>query len=364
MDSIDQVKQIISQFELTGDCIDIAINTSGHINDTFISTFDTPQGIRKYTHQHINGHVFKVPLDVMENIEAVTSHIRMKLRGRYPDISKRCLEIIRTKSGALAYRDDGEYWRTYRYIDGVKVFNVIDDERQAGIFGAAIGTFQLQLSDFPGETLHETIHHFHDMRMRYRQLEEAVANDKANRLTKVEPELAFLLGNRERGYLLWDCMENRDVPIRVTHNDTKINNVLFSQDGNEALCVIDLDTVMPGTILFDTGDMIRTATITGEEDETDLAKITCDERRHKALIQGYFSTAKGFLTRQEKTLVVESGRNITQIMAVRFLTDYLNGDVYYHVDRPDHNLDRAKTQIRLIQEMDRKWDSLNSVYST
>lgn len=363
MDQFEEVKTIISHFGIEGDCINIASNHEGHINSTFISTFKTPQGLRKFTHQRINGKVFARPMEVMQNIEAVTNHIRSLLSEGHMDVTNRCLEVVRTSNGELAYLDScGSYWRTYRYIDQVRTFNTIHEPSLATTFGAAIGDFQLQLADFPGETLYETIPHFHDMRLRYQQLDEAIRNDKAKRVRFVGPELDFLLNNRERGYLLWDSMTQGEVPVRVTHNDTKINNVLFNLDGTEALCVIDLDTVMPGTILFDTGDMIRTATITGAEDETDLSRITCDEHLHRALITGYFSKADKFLTEREKSLVVESGRNITQIMAVRFLADYLNGDVYYHIDRPQHNIDRARTQIRLIQEMDRKWDSLNSIY--
>ncbi len=355
----NQLRTVISQFNIDGFLTHVKANREGHINSTYISTFLHDGNIKKYTHQRINDYVFKKPLEVMENISSVTKHIHSKLIGNYEDVDLRCLRVVETRDGSLAYIDEeGGYWRTYHYIDHVRTFNTIKDANQAYLLGEAIGNFQLQLSDFDGQSLHETIPHFHDMGFRYQQLQEAMKVNHQNRIAQVGPELEFLMANEERGLVLWKGMSIGKLPIRVTHNDTKINNVLFKLDGSEALCIIDLDTVMPGTILFDTGDMIRTATTTGEEDATDLHTVTCDEKLHRALIQGYLAKA-AFLTDLERSLVVESGRNITQIMAVRFLTDFLNGDKYYSIKRERHNLDRARTQIKLMQDMDAKWDILN-----
>lgn len=355
----NELRTVISHFAIEGSLVFLKANKEGHINSTFISTFEENGLSRKYTHQRINNYVFKKPIEVMKNISAVTNHIRSKLIGNFDDIDQRCLRVVRTREGKPVHIDsEGGYWRTYHYIDNVRTFNTIQDEPQAYLLGEAIGNFQLQLSDFDGESLYETIPHFHDMGLRYEQLEAALDVNHNSRLDLVGAELQFLMQNRDRGSVLWEGMKEGRLPIRVTHNDTKINNVLFSPDGAEALCIIDLDTVMPGTILFDTGDMIRTATTTGEEDATDLSTVSCDEKLHKALIQGYLSKAT-FLTDLERSLIVESGRNITQIMAVRFLTDFLNGDKYYSTARENHNLDRARTQIRLMQDMDAKWDILN-----
>lgn len=354
-----QLRQVISNFKIDGSMVSLKANREGHINSTYISTFIENGIISKYTHQRINNYVFKHPLEVMENISLVTKHIQSKLIGAYTDVDLRCLRVVETKYGSLVHIDEeGGYWRTYHYIDHVKTLSTIKNISQAYLLGEAVGNFQLQLSDFDGKTLHETIPHFHDMGLRYQQLDSAVESNHKNRIDLVKPELDFLLANKERGCLLWDGMISGKLPTRVTHNDTKISNVLFRPDGNEALCIIDLDTVMPGTILFDTGDMIRTATTTGEEDTTDLSTVSCDIALHRALIQGYLSKAD-FLTDLERSLVVESGRNITQIMAVRFLTDYLNGDKYYNIERENQNLDRTRTQIRLMQDMDSKWDVLN-----
>jgi len=355
----NKLRNVISQFTIEGCLTHVKANSEGHINSTYISTFVQDGNIKKYTHQRINNYVFKKPLEVMENISSVTKHIRSKLVGNFDDVDLRCLRVVPTRDGKLAHIDEeGGYWRTYHFIDHVRTFSTIKDASQAYLLGEAIGNFQLQLADFDGKSLHETIPHFHDMGLRYEQLEEAIQVNHQNRLEQVGPELAFLKENRERGLVLWEGMKGGKLPVRVTHNDTKINNVLFKSDGSVALCIIDLDTVMPGTILFDTGDMIRTATTTGEEDATDLSTVSCDEKLHKALIQGYLAKAE-FLTDEERALVVESGRNITQIMAVRFLTDFLNGDKYYTIEREKHNLDRARTQIKLMQDMDAKWDVLS-----
>lgn len=357
-----RLRNVISKFAIEGSLTHVKANREGHINSTYISTFVCDGNIKKYTHQRINSYVFKNPLEVMENISSVTNHIRSKLIGNFADIDLRCLRVVKTRDGSLVHIDeDGGYWRTYHYIDHVRTFSTIRDTSQAYLLGEAIGNFQLQLADFDGTSLHETIPHFHDMGLRYQQLEDAIKFNHQDRLEQVGPELSFLMANRERGLVLWEGMASGKLPTRVTHNDTKINNVLFKPDGSEALCIIDLDTVMPGTILFDTGDMIRTATTTGEEDATDLSTVTCDEKVHKSLIQGYLAKA-AFLTDLERSLLVESGRNITQIMAVRFLTDFLNGDKYYTIEREKHNLDRARTQIKLIEDMDSKWEILTKIF--
>ena len=360
MQANERVLEIIGQFAIEGALLTLKSNTEGHINSTFISTFKQGNNLQKYTHQMVNGVVFPHPEQVMENIEAITSHIRTKLEREGADqVDRRCLQLIPTKSGSFFTKDpEGRIWRTYRYIDGVKTFSVLSDALDAYLLGGAIGKFALQLSDFDGEKLHVTIPDFHDMGVRYKQLDKAIGENKAERMLSVSKEIAFLRENKDRGMLLIDALKNGELPVRVTHNDTKMNNVLFDAHTREPLCVIDLDTVMSGTCLFDTGDMIRTGTCTTKEDETDLSKVHFTITLFQSMIQGYYEKAKRFLTPKETSLIAESGRNITQIMAVRFLTDYLNGDVYYHIDRPSHNLDRARTQIALIQDMDRQWDAI------
>lgn len=355
MDNYKAAEKVIGNFLIDGELEKIKVNTQGHINSTFVSTF-IKDGVRtKYTHQKINRNVFKNPKEVMENIVAVTKHIEEKVSS-FPDKDRRVLKVIFTKDNLPYYIDeDGEYWRTYIFIENVNTYDKIPSVNAAKNLGKGIGNFQRQLSDFDGSRLNITIPHFHDMNLRYRQLDDAVKADVKGRCAQVKAELDFLYANKERGCRIWDDFEKGILPNRVTHNDTKMNNVLFDPVSDEAVCVIDLDTIMPGTILFDTGDMIRTACNTAEEDEKDLSKVSFYAEMYKSLIEGYMESADSFLTKEEREGIKESGRVITQIMAVRFLTDYIAGDVYYHTAYDDHNLVRCRTQLSLIKSMDEQW---------
>ncbi len=357
MGNYDEAKAVIDQFRIDGRLEKIKVNTQGHINSTFISTFDNNGVKTKYTHQKINRNVFKKPKEVMENILAVTNHIAQKVSD-LDDRDRRVLTVVFTKDHKPFFIDEnGDYWRTYIFIENVSTYDKIPSLNAAGNLGRGIGHFQKQLSDFDGGRLNITIPHFHDMNLRYRQLEEALKADVRGRAESVREELDFLFDNRERGCRIWNAFEDGTLPNRVTHNDTKMNNVLFDPVTDEAVCVIDLDTIMPGTILFDTGDMIRTACNTAEEDEKDVSKVSFDVQMYKALVGGYLEEAESFLTPLEKEWIKESGRTITQIMAVRFLTDYLAGDVYYNTAYPEHNIVRAHTQIALMKSMDEQWDN-------
>ncbi len=350
--------EILAHFAIEGELLSFKLHNEGHINTTIFSTFERNSTLSRYTHQRINTEAFKDPVALMKNISAVTAHIRGKLDERDGDVDRRVLTVIPTREGEPIFLDSqGGYWRTYCFIDQVRTYNRIESEEIAYLFGEAVGTFQLQLADFDGSSLSHTIPRFHDMRLRYDQLAAAVKTNHQGRLSAVSGELAFLEENKDRGCIITDAFSANKLPVRVTHNDTKVNNVLFREDGSEALSMIDLDTVMPGTILFDTGDMLRTGSNTAEEDTLALDSVDCALPFHRALLSGYRSKAS-FLTPLEEELLVESGRTITQIMAVRFLTDYLNGDVYYHTERESHNLDRSRTQIALMKAMDRQWGAL------
>lgn len=361
----ESVKDVFSRFALYGDLESFKSFGKGHINNTFLSTWNQAGTKVRYTHQHINKNVFKEPEKVIENIRAVTHHIYEKSRLQKDDpfgASRRTLTLVPTKDGLFYYKDDeGEYWRTYLFIENASTFELMDNPVLAYKVGCAVGTFQKQLSDYAGPPLHETIPAFHNMKSRYAQLDTAVSDDKAGRLDSVRDEFDFLQKNRSRGMILTDGLESGKLKKGITHNDTKLNNVLFDDATGEAICLIDLDTVMPGTVLFDTGDLIRTATNTGAEDERDLSKVGFNADVFRALIDGYTEKAADFLTDYEKSLIAESGRVLTQIMAVRFLTDYLNGDVYYKIERPSHNLDRARTQIKLMQSMDDQWELIQNI---
>ena len=376
MNDKDRV-EIFKQFDIYGDLQSFQAFGKGHINNTYLSVWNQAGTQVRYTHQRINKHVFTKPAEVVENIRHITEHIAAKLAadtdikanvGGYflvedtISASRRVLTLVPTKDGRFFYVDrDGEYWRTYLFIEKASTFEQMDSPALAHKVGAAVGIFQQQLSDYSGPPLHETIPDFHNMHSRYEQLDRAVALNTAGRLETVREELAFLEENRARGMILSDGLANGTLKRGITHNDTKLNNILFDDATGEAICLIDLDTVMPGTVLFDTGDLIRTAANTACEDEQDLSKVHFDCNIFKALIGGYLSTAGGCLTAYEKSLITESGRILTQIMAVRFLTDYLNGDIYYKTTRPTHNLDRARTQIALIKSMDSQWEQLQRI---
>jgi len=353
-----QVEHIIAQFAIPGELESIKTNKEGHINNTFISTFIHDGIHTKYTHQRLNRTVFTQPESVMENILLITKHLQDKV-SNLEEAERRTLSLVPTKEGAWwTYDQDGELWRTYRFIDGVKTYPFLNDHGLAHRFGVAVGTFQTLLSDFDGSTLFETISNFHHMGFRYRRFEEIILQDPYSRFSMVGDEVRFFRENKARAMIITEALEHGEIPLRVTHNDTKINNVLFDDSTGEGICMIDLDTVMGGTILFDTGDMIRTGCSTAAEDEQDLSLVRFDVNLYKNLIEGYRSIADSFLTDRERLLLAESGRAITLIMGLRMLTDYLAGDMYYQTMYDNHNLVRARTQIRLIQEMDSVWDNL------
>ena len=229
---------------------------------------------------------------------------------------------------------------------------------QAACLGSTVGLFQKMLADLPGPRLHETIPAFHDMEKRYGAFWKALAEDRFGRAGEAGPEIAFMEENEERGTLLTRLIREGSLPERICHNDTKMSNILLDAESGRALCMVDLDTVMPGSALFDSGDLIRTVATTCGEEETDLGKVRFDPALYRALVSGYLGQAAGFLTPAELGLVAESGRNITQIMGIRFLTDWLDGDRYYRTNRPGQNLDRCRNQIALIRSMDDQWEAI------
>ena len=352
-----EILDVISQFAIYGDLVSCTPLGNGHINSTFCSTFNQGGTEVRYTHQLINREVFKRPDQVVANIAAVTHFLRQSYQQEgLDDISRRTLTLVPCRDGKLFYLDsDGNYWRTYLFVEHATTYEILDSTALAEQLGCTVGAFQNRLAGYNGPRLFDTIPRFHDMHLRYQQLEAAVACDPKGRVASARAELDFLQQNRQRGMILSDGLASGKLREGITHNDTKLNNILFDKKTGKALCVLDLDTVMPGSVLFDTGDMIRTATNTAAEDEPDVSKVTFNFNVFRALISGYYSQAGSFLTDYEKGLLAESGRTITQIMAVRMLTDYLNGDLYYHTSYPEHNLVRTRTQIALIKSMDSQW---------
>ena len=352
------IETVIHQFAIYGEFEEVKSFGTGHINNTYRSLWNQAGRKLRYTHQRINDNVFKKPDEVMENIERVTRHIADNLiRDGIKDRSRRVLTVIPGKDGKPYVRDnEGGWWRTYLFIENTHTLEIASSPDDAGFLGKSIANFQRQLADLGGTRLHETIPDFHNMEKRYLRFYDAISKDCKGRVREVKNEIDFMKENEERGAILIRALRERYIPERICHNDTKIDNVLIDDDSSQALCIIDLDTVMPGTSLFDVGDLIRTVTTTAAEDEKDISKVEFDLVFLEALLGGYLSEALKFLTQPELNLLCESGRNLTQIMGLRFLTDYLEGDPYYHIARPEHNLDRCRTQIALIKSMDSKWD--------
>jgi hypothetical protein len=353
------VPGIVRQFAIYGEFSGASSFGCGHINDTFQSRWNQAGTIVRYTHQRINNRIFIHPDKVMENIVRVTEHITEKYRrAGEGDWSRRSLTVVPARDGKPWARDsEGGWWRTYLFIEGAHTLETTASCQEARFLGASVGLFQKQLADLPSPRLHDTIPGFHDMEKRYLRFYEALEKDACGRAKEALDEVDFVKRNEERGSVLIRALREGHIPERICHNDTKINNILIDDKDSKALCVIDLDTIMPGTSLFDLGDLIRTVTNRAQEDEKNLSTVEFDSAFFEALLEGYLSEAEEFLIDNEISLLAESGRNITQIMALRFLTDYLEGDHYYHTNRQDHNLDRCRTQIALIRSMDSKWET-------
>lgn len=355
---------LVQEFSIFGEFEDAAPYGSGHINDTFVSRWNQAGTRVRYLHQRINHRVFVRPDELMENILRVTRHIAGKLAG-VAGRSRRVLTVVPDREGKPWVRDPrGGWWRTYLFIEGAHTLELASSPEEARFLGKSIGNFQKQLADLGGDRLHETIPDFHNMESRYCRFHEALRRDIVNRAGKARGEIAFIEENEERGAILVRSLREGRIPERICHNDTKMNNILIDDADSQALCVGDLDTVMPGTSLFDLGDLVRTAASQAEEDERDLTRVVFDLPFFRALLEGYLSEALDFLIPPEQELLAEAGRNITQIMALRFLTDYLEGDHYYRIARTEHNLDRCRNQIALIRSMDSQWEKvLGTVHS-
>lgn len=319
---------------------------NGHINDTYLVTMP------RYILQRINTSIFRNPEELMENIENVTAFLREKLKRDGGDFERGTLTVVPTVDGRRYYKvDDGNVFRVYRFVEGTKTIESSKTPEDLYEAGVGFGHFQKLLADFPVEKLHETIKDFHHTPKRIEALRQAIREDKAGRAGSVRAEIDFALENASWAGSVVQGMEEGRIPVRVTHNDTKINNILFDQDTGKALCVIDLDTVMPGSMLYDFGDALRIGGSTAAEDEVELEKVQFDERAFEAFARGYLSEMGEALTEEELALLPLSVKLMTYECGIRFLTDYLNGDTYFKIHREHHNLDRARNQFRLVADI-------------
>lgn len=332
---------------------------NGHINNTYTVSFDEDGKTKKYVLQMINTSIFTDPDKLMNNIIGVTAHIREKTKTAGGCVCRETLNFIPCNDGKYYYRDgENQCWRIYHYVDDVYTCNIIDSEKVFENAGVAFGEFQNKLADYDINQLYDTIENFHNTVVRFETLKKAIEDNLSGRLENVREEVEFALAREKDTHVLVDLIAEGKLPLRVTHNDTKLNNILFDNKTNRGICVIDLDTVMPGLSLYDFGDSIRFGANTAAEDEKDVSKVSLSIPLYEAFVRGFLSSAKDALTDCEKEYLPFSGKLMTYECGIRFLTDYLNGDTYFKTAYPEHNLVRCRTQFALVADMERKMDQM------
>ena len=328
----------------------------GHINSTFVDDD------RKYILQKINTSIFPDADRLMDNIKAVTDFVRKKVALAGGDPDRETLTVVPTLDGESYYTaDDGSVWRVYIFIQDSFSVTISKDTRELYEAGKAFGRFQCMLSDFPADELYESIKNFHNTPWRLENLKKAIADDMVGRAKDVKEEIEFALSREKDASVVTKAIEDGEVQLRVTHNDTKINNVLFDQDTAKGLCVIDLDTVMPGSMLYDFGDTLRSGATTAAEDETNLSLVKFDLEAFKSFAEGFLSETLDVLTKKEIELLPFSAKLMTYECGCRFLTDHLNGDTYFKIHREGHNLDRARSQFALVRDIELKLDDMKKI---
>jgi Ser/Thr protein kinase RdoA (MazF antagonist) len=355
-----ELERIFSAFRTEARFRSAARIGSGHINDTYRITTRNP-GI-SYVLQRINASVFKNIPGLMQNIDIVTRHLEHKINSGNPAAEGlSVLRLIPALNNDLYLRDEeGKSWRLYNFVEGTKSYDVVESPELAYKGGRAFGLFQYLASDIPAGSLVETIRFFHDIEKRLVTFHQVVLKDAENRMKDLSREIEFVEKREEGMKTILNRVKEGKIPLRVTHNDTKFNNILFDADDN-AVCIVDLDTVMPGTVLYDFGDAIRTGANRATEDENDLEKVGIDLDLFRAYSKGYLETATQFLNEQEKSLLAFSARFMTFIIALRFLTDHIDGDHYYRIHFPGHNLQRARAQFRLLETMEEKAEEMEAI---
>jgi len=356
-------EEIAEKFKFAGEYIEAKPYGFGHINDTYAIYFRKPDGnIHRYILQRINTNVFKCPEQLMRNIEMVTSHLREKIIQSGGDPIRNTLNIIPAADSKSFYKSpEGDYWRAYIFIENAKTYQVAESRHHFYNAGKAFGKFQELLADFPAEKLSETIPDFHNTPKRFKAFIDAVEKDVMNRAAEVRAEIDFVLKRENDTRVLIELNNQGKLPLRVTHNDTKFNNVMIDDVTGEGICVIDLDTVMPGFSLYDFGDAIRSGANPADEDEKDLSKVCIDLDLYESFAKGFLETAGKSLTTVEVEYLPFSAKLMTFECGIRFLTDYLNGDKYFKIHRKEHNLDRARTQFKMVADMEEKIDQMKMI---
>ncbi|MEG1862877.1 MAG: phosphotransferase [Oscillospiraceae bacterium] len=350
-------------YDLGGEIISATPYGSGHINDTFlVSVRVTSQKTSRFILQKINTSVFKRPTEVMDNIVNVTEYLKKIIIENGKDPNRHTLSVLKSKQGNNCFFDShGGVWRCMKFIEGTKCLQKAQTPLQFYSAAKSFGYFMWQLKDYPAHTLFETIKDFHNTPVRFMDFEKALCADKLNRVKFAVNEIDFILKRKSHCNYLTDKVKNGLLPLRLTHNDTKLNNLLIDENTGEGVCVIDLDTIMPGLSVNDFGDAIRFGANTAQEDERDLSLVRFDLEMFEAYTKGYLEAAGAALTLEEKHCLVFGAKLMSLECAIRFLTDFLQGDTYFKVDREYQNLDRARTQLKLVQEMENVWDKMEAI---
>jgi len=360
-----EIEKVFKDFKIDGQVIEITYFSNGLINTSCKVTAIVDGQIKEYVVQKINKNVFKKPEEVMENISSVTDSIKQKIKARGESSRRRVLKFYKANNGKYYTIDEnGDYWRMYKYIDHSIAVNESDDPKVLEETGKAFGEFQQLLSDYPASKLNIIIPHFHNTEDRYRLFREAIANNQAGRVNEVQEEIAEYTILEELATKMYKMQKNGDLKLRVTHNDTKCNNVLLDEISKEYLCVIDLDTVMPGLVGFDFGDAIRFGANTSKEDEIDLSKVGIDLNKFEAFTKGFLSKTSKSLTDKEIETLPLGAITMTLECGLRFLTDYINGDKYFKTQYPTHNLVRSRCQLALGLDMVRNYEAMKQIVET
>lgn len=357
-----KLKSVCEKFEIGGEYLYSEKVSNGHINDTFVVYYMRRGEKKDYIVQRLNTFVFKKPKEVMQNITSVTEYVREKIKLTRPTAKRYVLHYQYVENGDGFYIDEeGGFWRCCRYIDDSVTYNETDNLNVIEESGKAFGEFQCQLADYPVKNLFITIPHFHNTVNRYALFRAAIENDKCGRKSSVQAEIDAYLVFEELATKMYKMQASGELPLRVTHNDTKCNNVLFDGVTHEHLAVIDLDTVMPGLVAFDFGDAIRFIANTCAEDEKDLSRVKLDFAKYEAFARGFIGAVSESLTENERLTMALGALTMTVECGMRFLTDYLEGDVYFKTDYAEHNLVRSRCQLALAEDMRKNLDKMQKI---
>ena len=358
-----QIAEVIGNFQYNGRLMRGCAYGNGHINDTYLLTFQiSGMGNIKVILQKMNKDVFKQPTELMENVMGVTAYLREQIIKNGGDPERETLNVIPAYDGKPYYRDSyGDYWRSYKFITDATSYDVVEKPEHFYQSAVAFGNFQCMLADYPADTLNETIVGFHDTRARFGVFKKAVEEDILGRAASVKEEIQFVLDREDVANYFSELQDKGELPLRVTHNDTKLNNIMIDNKTGKGICVIDLDTVMPGLAMNDFGDSIRFGASTAAEDERDLSKVSCSMDLFDLYAKGFIEGCAGRLTSKEIELLPMGAKVMTFECGMRFLTDYLQGDRYFKIHREGHNLDRCRTQFKLVADMETKWETMQGI---